>query len=120
MAQIKQEGKPNVADSIPVLQLLKTYIVYIILLGFGHLRDYLGNKFYRKQFKSMREHNVSSRHYLLFRVMLHLPVILTHFTRAAFTADSVTAGIGPQRAFRLGQSLFWNETAKTIMKHSSN
>lgn len=46
-------------DQVPFLYLMSTYIGYLIILAFGHSRDYFGTKFNKKKYQHLTAQNVS-------------------------------------------------------------
>ena len=44
-------------DTPSYLTVLSTYLVYIVLILFGHARDFIGRRFYPQVFAHLRENN---------------------------------------------------------------
>ena len=44
-------------DTPSYLTVLSTYLVYIVLILFGHARDFIGRRFYPQEFAHLREKN---------------------------------------------------------------
>lgn len=56
------EGQPvqdPVLDEPPYYYLMTTYISYLILIVFGHVRDFFGKKFKSNNYKHLKTQNVS-------------------------------------------------------------
>lgn len=56
------EGKPFdhvIEDEPPYYYLFTTYLSYLILIIFGHVRDFFGKRFKSKNYKHLKAQNVN-------------------------------------------------------------
>ena len=51
-----------IEDEPPYYYLLTTYISYLVLIIFGHVRDFFGKRFKVETYKHLKAQNVSRRH----------------------------------------------------------
>lgn len=51
-----------IEDEPPYYYLLTTYISYLVLIIFGHVRDFFGKRFKVENYKHLKAQNVSRRH----------------------------------------------------------
>lgn len=56
-----QEIEDPVEDEPPYYYLFTTYISYLILIVFGHVRDFFGKRFKEQNYKHLKAQNVSIR-----------------------------------------------------------
>lgn len=47
----------NLIDEVPLGHLIRTYLVYIVLLAFGHVRDWVESRLFKKKFLHLRTQN---------------------------------------------------------------
>lgn len=51
----------EVEEGIPIFTAISTYIGYLILILFGHIRDFFGKRLLPDRYKHLREQNVKAR-----------------------------------------------------------
>lgn len=96
-----QEGED---DDCPLYILVTTYLSYLMIAIFGHMRDFFGKLFFRESYKHLKNYDVSlNLNKFLFidsyRATHHLRVILSRFIPAVCTIASEIVGIAQQPEF---------------------
>jgi serine palmitoyltransferase len=55
----KHKSSAQEEDECPLYILISTYLGYLMLTIFGHLRDFFGKIFFPLEFKHLKEHDVN-------------------------------------------------------------
>lgn len=119
-SRAKEMSHQEDMESAPLFILVTTYLSYLVLIIFGHLRDFFGKIFRAGEYAYLKTHNVgrlrpehsfatSNSSLFASRDLPRLTRTLKTFTPGACMRASAMFSIAPLPAFQAGRSPSWIE-----------